>query len=176
MCKFHGQPTCLISYNLYPHTIALARYARARFGIPWVCIVADAPAPGRQRDQHDKMLHEAAGRVFLSWKCFADCHLQPTLHLDGGIDALRFSPNVVPAKNEKKAVLYSGVMNQYGGVSFLLNAFKLIGDKSIELWLCGKGENTEVLRAAKRDSRIKCFGMVSEDELERFIQRCKCFC
>jgi glycosyltransferase involved in cell wall biosynthesis len=165
MCDTYGKPTCLISYNLYPHTVTIARYARDKYSIPWVCIVADAPNPGPRRDQHDQMLSEAAGRVFLPWKCFTDCRLQPLLHLDGGVESIRFSPNVIPTKDKKRAVLYSGVMNKYGGVDLLLKAFKLVEDSSIELWLCGKGENDEIRCAIEQDARIKWYGLVTDDRL-----------
>jgi|ERR1039457_583899 glycosyltransferase involved in cell wall biosynthesis len=175
MCETYGRPSCLVSYNLYPYTIAVARYAHDRYGVPWVCIVADAPDPGPELDQHDQMLNDAAGRIFLSWKCFVDCSLKPTLHLDGAIDCLRFSPDIIPTKEDKRAVLYSGVVNQYGGVDLLLKAFELIKDSSIELWLCGKGENNEIHRSVQKDARIKWYGLVTDEHLKELSVRASVF-
>jgi len=66
-------------------------------------------------------------------------------------------------------------MNQYGGVNLLLKAFELIRDTSIELWLCGKGENYDIRRAVQRDARIKWYGFVTDEHLIDLSERVSAF-
>ena len=43
----------------------------------------------------------------------------------------------------------------------LVNAFRMVHDKNAELWICGSGDSEEAIEeAARKDSRIKFFGLV----------------
>jgi glycosyltransferase involved in cell wall biosynthesis len=154
-----------MSYNLYPHTITVAREARERYGIPWICIVADTPSPGKEKDLHDAMLGEAAGLIYLSWTGYETAVKQPALHLDGGISEVKFTHGILPQTGEKRAVLYTGVLDHFGGVNLLVEAFKHVKDPDTELWICGKGGNAALQKAISEDQRIQFFGTVTEQRL-----------
>ena len=69
---------------------------------------------------------------------------------------------------DKKVVLYTGTLRKIFGVMNLVEAFKMVKDRDVELWICGSGDSKEAINEATRiDSRIKFFGLVdSETALE----------
>lgn len=69
---------------------------------------------------------------------------------------------------KKKSILYTGTLRRIFGIVNLLEAFKLVKDESIELWICGAGEaEKEIKIAEKSDHRIKYFGLVN---VERAVE------
>lgn len=67
-------------------------------------------------------------------------------------------------KDDTKVILYTGTLHKAYGIMDLLEAFKMIEDSSIRLWICGAGEaQLEVENLANNDSRVKYFGQVSRD-------------
>ncbi|MBS6764932.1 MAG: glycosyltransferase [Clostridium sp.] len=63
--------------------------------------------------------------------------------------------------SKKKAVMYSGKLDNQYGIPMLLDAFMEIGDSDVELWITGGG-NAEVYvkECASRDERIKFYGFL----------------
>jgi len=81
------------------------------------------------------------------------------------------NPDDIPNRKEvikdsdKKAILYTGTLNKAYGILELLEAFELIKNSNIQLWICGAGEaEHEVKTIEARDSRVKYFGQVTRDE------------
>lgn len=67
--------------------------------------------------------------------------------------------------NKKKRILYTGTLNKAYGIMDLLDAFKMIQDDSLELWICGAGEaQAEVENLTNTDKRVIYFGQVSHNE------------
>lgn len=180
----HGAPAVILSYNAYPYNLAVGLYAQRVHGIPWVPIVADVPEPGRTRDYHDRAVAAAAGRVFLSWASFRAADHASSLHLDGGLDVLPpaatgdlgedagrqigRNPTAVP---EPAIIAYTGSLGRWGGVSLLLEAFRGLERRDVELWICGKGDGRAVARAAREDPRIRFLGLVPEERLHEVRSR-----
>jgi len=68
----------------------------------------------------------------------------------------------------KKIILYTGSLNKKFGISTLIDAFKLIPNDNYELWICGGGDYQDsILLETKRDKRIKFYGYVSKDTVEK---------
>lgn len=83
-----------------------------------------------------------------------------------GIYAL--APEEETPVERKRAVLYSGRLNARYGVQRLLDAFALMDDERVELWLCGSGEMEPAIRAAaEKDARIRFFGFRRPEEVRR---------
>ena len=157
----------VVTYNASPANVAGAAYARERYDMPWVCIVADGGAPP-----------DADGYVFLSWRCYQAFNgPRLKLHLDGGVSEIRFSPqaSACESQSRRKVVMYTGAMTPYAGAAFLVRAFHQSNDPQAELWICGKGSNPDVERIAAIDARIKLWGFVSENELTDLMQRADVF-
>lgn len=68
-------------------------------------------------------------------------------------------------KERKSSVLYTGSLRKIFGIVELLDAFQLIRNEDIELWICGAGEAEKEIRVAQEsDKRIKYFGLVNVEK------------
>ncbi|MEI6057127.1 MAG: glycosyltransferase [Lentisphaerota bacterium] len=165
LCQKYGLPKCIVSYNLYFHNIATGLYAQRNFNIPWIPIVADIPENQSELTKHDQALHEAEGRIFLSWGVCESCADVPKLHLDGGVEKILKLPIV--AEGSPFIIFFSGAMNKWAGVELLIQAFARIFRKDVKLWLCGKAiDEDTITNAICADKRITYFGCVSDKRLE----------
>jgi glycosyltransferase involved in cell wall biosynthesis len=147
----------VLSYNALDALGDAGLWAQRRFAVPWVPIVADVPDSNVLRAS----MSSARAAVYLSWHAYGEAAVPRRLHLDGGV-------RQVPQRRlraHKKVVLYTGAMTSFGGVGFLAEAFTRVRDREAELWICGKGRNADVDRAAALDARIKVLGMVTEEKL-----------
>jgi len=137
-----------------------AKYIRKHFGIPWICIVADGAAPPG-----------ADGYVYLTWSCFKSPSEQgPSIHIDGGIPDIPIEVDqdwVDDGRRREKILMYMGALTQHGGATQLARAFHSLRDEDIQLWICGRGENAELVHMAEVDKRIKLIGFVNELELNK---------
>ena len=72
---------------------------------------------------------------------------------------------------EQRTLLYTGTLNEYGGVDMLVDAFLKTTDKRFKLVICGGGgDTTHIEEAAARDGRIDFKGSVSREEAVRLQQ------
>jgi glycosyltransferase involved in cell wall biosynthesis len=170
MIRCDQRPQCVLCYNVYPHSYAAGREAM-RCGIPWFPVIADAPGAPAAYHKLEEKLRKAAGCIFLSWHAFENWPGGPKLHIDGGVSALPDPDVVTPDTHDVKIVFYSGVLNQYGGVELLLDAFAAIRNPDVRLWICGKGNNPKLNDALKRDDRIVFYGCVDEQTLQRLSRQ-----
>ncbi|MCC6483659.1 MAG: glycosyltransferase family 4 protein [Armatimonadetes bacterium] len=169
-----GRPSAVVTYNAYPHNAVCGLRAVRDLNVPWVCIAADAPGETAERKVHDAILAQASGRVLLSWGLYRDTPGEPRLHLDGGIEEIRFAPSSMEPQ-PTPVILYTGALTKWGGVSLLIDAFALIRSQSAELWICGHGNDAQVREAAQANPRIKWLGMVSEEKLREVSEAASVF-
>ena len=152
--------SCLEKSTDVTPSIRIAKYIRKNFGVPWICIVADGTAPPG-----------ADGYVYLAWSHYqSDMVLGPSIHIDGGIPDIKLESDENLAANNStqvKSLMYMGALTEHGGVSQLAHAFNKLSDKDIQLWICGRGRNSELKRLAEVDQRIKIKGFVDETELNK---------
>ena len=167
--KKHGPPKCIVSYNLPAHSIYIGLYAQRHLNVPWIPIVADVPDNKAELIMHNQALHEATGRVFLSWGAWKNCTDVLKLHLDGGVEKVR--DHSIASCGLPPIILFSGAMNKWAGVELLLQAFSQIVRRDVKLWLCGKGATNAVLKAIDADKRITYFGCVSDEKLEELTNQ-----
>lgn len=150
--------SCLEKSTDETASIRVAKYIRKRFGVPWICIVADGAPPGG-----------ADGYVYLAWSLYqSGAAPGPSIHIDGGIPDITCADdqNINNSVHEK-ILMYMGALSQHGGVSQLARAFNKLSDKDIQLWICGRGNNAELRNLAEIDQRIKIKGFVEEAELSK---------
>lgn len=76
-------------------------------------------------------------------------------------------------KEDKKTILYTGIISSRYGVFDLIEAFHRIVGDDYQLWLCGSCfDEIEMLKTyIKKDYRIKYFGMLQKQEV-RTLQAC----
>lgn len=69
-------------------------------------------------------------------------------------------------KSSKDGVMYAGALHKQYGLELLIKGFMRTHNENIELWLFGAGDmEEEIIIYAKRDSRIKFFGMRPREEV-----------
>ena len=173
LCASEGCPSAVLSYNDYAWNVAAGRCAQEELGVPWVCVVADGPGAGPEYRAHEERIGGARGRIFLSWARFAESVRMPKLHLDGGVGSPRFAVN--DPTPGKPVVLFSGAMTKWAGVRFLLEGFREVKRRDIELWLCGPGLSLDVERAVESDPRIRWLGLLGEQELKEASRQATVF-
>ncbi len=77
---------------------------------------------------------------------------------------------MIEKRTDIKTLLYTGTLNEYGGVDMLVDAFLRTSDASFRLVICGNGNTEHILEAAARDKRIDFRGSVSREEAVRLQQ------
>ena len=78
--------------------------------------------------------------------------------MEGSYDT---AEQIVAVKEKKKAVMYSGKLDEQYGIKMLVDAFMSIQDSKIELWITGGGNTEGYIKAcAKKDNRIKFYGFL----------------
>lgn len=88
---------------------------------------------------------------------------KPVKHIimEGIVDAETMDMRSVECSKNKKIILYTGTLRKIFGVTNLIEAFRLIPDTNVELWICGSGDSQQFIEdAARNDSRIKFWGLV----------------
>jgi glycosyltransferase involved in cell wall biosynthesis len=150
--------SCLNRASEVTPAIRVARDVRRRFGLPWVCIVADGEAPPG-----------ADAYVYLTWSYYqSEGTARPAIHIDGGIADVPPVPEPGHASNAatgNKVLMYFGALTAHGGVTELARAFQRTPGAEMRLWVCGRGENPELAHLAAMDRRIELKGFVEEAEL-----------
>ena len=101
---------------------------------------------------------------------------KPNLHLKGIIPSDEFVGKVSKLKiissKSNFRLLYMGSLNELRGIKLLIEAFALMEDTGIELWITGRGElQSYVEQVAKLNSRIKYKGFLeNQDDLLPLIE------
>lgn len=83
------------------------------------------------------------------------------------IEGVYSSTNIdLTERNKKKAVMHAGTLHKNIGIENIIEAFKLIDDRELELWIFGGGElNNFIEDSCEVDKRIKFYGFVSREKL-----------
>ena len=69
--------------------------------------------------------------------------------------------NSIAIKENKNVIMYSGMIAKQFGLLHLLNAFNLLTNKNIQLWICGEGDaKNDILEAVNNNKNIKYFGQI----------------
>lgn len=99
-----------------------------------------------------------------------------TLFVPGGIDLEKFRLMRAPDKRDKLIYMYAGLLSTVTGVDILLKAIELCKNNDIEFWFSGKGDlEKQVKESAKRDSRVKYLGFLSEAEYFPTLEKVNVF-
>lgn len=162
------QHDAIVTYNNILGLSDAARYARKLFKSPWVCIVADGDPP-----------KGADGYIYLSWQSFSQhTHATPKLHLDGGVNELEAKQISYSQSNNTKSkyiFMYNGNLGNYAGLDLLVKAFQEAKIDNSELWITGKGRNSQVRNLLDLGPGIRYFGLLGEHELLGLMRKADCF-
>lgn len=156
-----------------------ARYARwfTRKRITQTVIIPDIPSMITGMDKQNpikgylleyisrssmKMVSNSDGLVLLT-EAMMDFIEKPVSHIvmEGIVDVETMDLDTKNEGSDKKIIIYTGTLRRIFGVMNLVNAFQLIDNAEVELWICGSGDAKEdIEEAARQNSRIKFFGLV----------------
>ena len=119
-----------------------------------------------------KMTSQSDGLVLLT-EAMMDFFECPIRHIvvEGLLDVDLLRDKYQFISSEREVILYCGTINKIFGIMQLVEAFRTIDNRDVELWICGSGDaSTEIEEAATIDTRIKFWGMVASDEAKK-LQR-----
>lgn len=171
--KSNGFPRAIISYNPTKENTEIGLFFQLNLSIPWIDLCADSNDPGEKWELYTNGAELAMGHIFLSYHAFVTCPFQTKLHLDGGIDQGKIK---ITECSDKVIFLYSGMLGPWGGVDFLVTSFSKLKNKNVELWICGHGILSPVLKGAiQNDKRIVFFGQVSDSQLHKMSIKANAF-
>lgn len=173
--RYQGDGLIVFVYSMRSAPMATACYIKKRLkNVKVYLIVTDLPqymdlGQNKLKSflkkidwQHIKRMQASIDGFILYAKKMADyLHIpdEKWFLMEGSYDANGFPYNSTEAK--RKAIMYSGKLDEEYGVSMLLEAFMEIEDLDAELWLTGGGNAEDYINeCAQRDNRIKFFGFL----------------
>jgi glycosyltransferase involved in cell wall biosynthesis len=179
-----GKPQLILLYNPYiGYTIPALLLARV-WRIPAVGIIADLnPAPvwslrGLLRHIESALqrwaVKQLTALVPFSIHTVHDLKFHRRyMRLAPGVEASEFDllQPLEPGQHER-ALSFSGTLVYANGLQLLLDAFALVKDPSIQLWISGRGDmEAKVIKAAKHDARIHFWGFLERKDLLNLMRR-----
>lgn len=174
-----GRPDAILTYNLNPGYMVAGYLMATLWRIPIVPIAADLNPPdavkpglrGYDARLQVALLKRVTGVVTFSSLTARDFRLtQPMIKIEPGVNASDFLTlaSSEPSPQGHKSVMFSGTLIEASGILGLLEAFALVRDPKLELWITGRGYlQAQVEEAAKHDTRIRPLGFVDRSELLR---------
>ncbi len=163
-------------YSLIDSYISAAvNVKRKNKNVKICCIVLDLPEyfdennskikkylSRKSSEKISKLIYEIDSFILLTneMKMALNINKKPSLLIEG----IYLPKEIVKLEKQTKTILYSGKLDARFGIEDLLNAFRLIEDLDVKLWICGDGTMKEIVESeAALDRRIKYFGVVKPD-------------
>ena len=165
----------MVCYNvLHPYHVKAMGVAR-RMGIPCFPIILDGDDP--RKDSWRWLLQgtkDADGIVFLSnWMARNYPGDLPVLQMDGGSAA--WFGDEAQAKIQKNLIVYSGGLDHWRGLDFLVEVVKQLTNSEYRFIICGKCDQKTIYEKMGCDPRIEVKGFVSDRELHEICLRASVF-
>ncbi len=166
----------IILYSLYaPYLRAISRVIKENESVRALMIVTDLPGEygllprnkvsayfalktGKEVMKLAKELH---GFVLLTedMKHPLKIENEPYVVIEGITKPITSNYGIEYDSAMPKYILYTGTLNKAYGIMHLLDAFALIQDSEVELWICGTGEaESDIILRSQSDKRIKYLG------------------
>lgn len=93
-------------------------------------------------------------------------HNKPWVRIEGLYNFNIENP-VAKCSKKSRILMYSGTLDARYGIENLLNAFDLVRDEDLQLWVCGGGMGKLMVeRCAQKDKRIKYFGILPHSRVK----------
>ena len=165
----------VVVYNVMDSYHVKAMRVAKRLGIPCFPIILDGLDP--RRDQWKWVLdgtRDADGVVFLSdWMVKNYPGNLPVLHMDGGCSA--WYGDEAEAKTENNLIVYSGGLDHWRGLDFLVDVIRRVTSPQCRFVICGKCDRKDIRRRMGNDPRVDVKGFVSDAELHDLCLRATLF-
>lgn len=156
-----GRPV-IVSYNAEDHVrVAVARAVGME--IPWIPVILDYGLVGDSWTGSETLLRGSAGAVYLSWWAHGRHTGSPALHLDGGVTEASKGFPIHPTA--KPRLLYTGALDQWGGITQLLDAFERLNVANATLVVTGWSQRSAIRRRLETTPGVEYRGRVNEATL-----------
>lgn len=97
---------------------------------------------------------------------------RPWLCIEGICDNKPINSKTEKLTGDKHVIFYSGTLHYQYGIKTLLDAFELIEERDVELWICGGGEAAnDIKQLSQKDDRIKFYGFCTQAEVAELRER-----
>lgn len=152
----------VVSYNADEHVRVAVRRA---FGsqVPWVPVILDYNLVGNAWTGTESLLRGTAGAVYLSWWAHSRHTGSPSLHLDGGVTEASKGFPIHPTVRPR--LLYTGALDQWGGITQLLDAFRKLRTPNATLVVTGWSQWPAIKKRLETTPGVDYRGRVDEASL-----------
>lgn len=153
-----------------------ALYACKLLRIKTVAVVTDLPGlPGMLAGTRRTFIHRFVEKAINRYANSFDAYIllteqmnevvnlkgRPYMIMEGLVDVNMADAGATVNGDGRKIVIYAGGLYEEYGIKYLIDGFKMLDDKDVELHLFGHGPMVnEIEEEIKRDGRIRFFGIV----------------
>lgn len=179
--KDNDEKLIIVYSIMYPYIKAAVKIKKKYPNIKICCIVLDLPEyfgdtntlmdklTDKTRDIY-KLTLEVDSFVLLTKQMAKALKIKdrPWILMEG-----IYKPNNIHGQGKiSKTILYTGKLDARFGLRELVDSFINVSDKDAQLWICGNGLDKDyVIDASKKDSRIKYYGVVKQEEVFKMQQQ-----
>jgi glycosyltransferase involved in cell wall biosynthesis len=158
-----------------------ALYACKLLRIKTVAVVTDLPGlPGMLAGTRRTFIHRFVEKAINRYANSFDAYIllteqmnevvnlkgRPYMIMEGLVDVNMADAGATVNGDGRKIVIYAGGLYEEYGIKYLIDGFKMLNDKDVELHLFGHGPMVnEIEEEIKRDGRIRFFGIVHNSKV-----------
>lgn len=158
-----------------------ALYACKLLRIKTVAVVTDLPGlPGMLAGTRRTFIHRFVEKAINRYANSFDAYIllteqmnevvnlkgRPYMIMEGLVDVNMADAGAAVNGDGRKIVIYAGGLYEEYGIKYLIDGFKMLDDKDVELHLFGHGPMVnEIEEEIKRDGRIRFFGIVHNSKV-----------
>jgi glycosyltransferase involved in cell wall biosynthesis len=158
-----------------------ALYACKLLRIKTVAVVTDLPGlPGMLAGTRRTFIHRFVEKAINRYANSFDAYIllteqmnevvnlkgKPYMIMEGLVDVNMADAGAAVNGDGRKIVIYAGGLYEEYGIKYLIDGFKMLDDKDVELHLFGHGPMVnEIEEEIKRDGRIRFFGIVHNSKV-----------
>ena len=158
----------VVSYNADEHVRVAVRRALGT-QVPWVPVILDYSLVGNAWTGTESLLRGTAGAVYLSWWAHSRHAGSPSLHLDGGVTEASKGFPIHPTV--KPRLLYTGALDQWGGITQLLDAFQRLRIPNATLVVTGWSQWSAIRKRLETTPGVEYRGRVDEATLLKLAEQ-----
>lgn len=171
---------CVLMYAVIPPFEQVLLNLRKRYGFKIVTICSEVPKLRRYSNSIPSKLKKALltfyneqfdGYVFLSeaMKEVVNIKSKPYIVMEG----IACDRGIQIKADRKNIVMYAGGLAKDNNIPLLIKCCLKL-ESLHEIWVCGTGSDRDtIIELAKKDSRVKYFGMIPNDDVLKMEEQAK---